>query len=76
MTPCAVVRDDVIENIIVADPAVDPPPYEGCFLAEVPDYVHIGQPWNNGVFTPPEPEQINSGIPTNAPPEVEGLETL
>lgn len=51
---CAVVDviNNVIVNTIVADPERDTPP-DGMMLAWVPDFVNLGDPWNNGVFVEP-----------------------
>ena len=54
---CALVdvANNVIQNVIVADPAVDVAPNALMLLAWVPDYVNPGDAWNNGVFTAPTP---------------------
>ena len=48
---CAVVfaSNNIIENVIVADPAVDAIP-DGRMLAWAPDTVNPGDAWNNGAF--------------------------
>lgn len=72
---CAVVNinANLIENVIVADPAVDAPP-DGLLLAWVPDFVSPGDAWNGGVFAEPPPI-----VATSARPEskvVDGMEML
>ena len=51
MGNCAVVNaDNVVVNIIVADPTDTPP--EGCFLVGLPEW-DIGYIWTGEQFIPP-----------------------
>jgi hypothetical protein len=51
---CAVIKDNVVVNIIVAE-LTDPPP-EGCTLVEIP-FCDIGYTWDGTRFNPPQPSQ-------------------
>jgi hypothetical protein len=50
MTTCAVIQDNVVVNIIVAEPTDIPP--EGCILVELP-ICDIGYTWDGKRFNPP-----------------------
>lgn len=51
MANCAVIQNNIVVNIIVAD-VTDTPP-EGCILVELPDY-DIGYTWDGVHFSPPK----------------------
>jgi hypothetical protein len=55
MKPCAVVdSNNVVINIIVADPTTDTPPEE-CTLVEIP-ICNIGYTWDGTRFSAPQAE--------------------
>jgi hypothetical protein len=54
MATCAVIQDNVVVNIIVAE-ATDTPP-DGTFLIEIPN-CGIGYTWDGVRFTPPSTEE-------------------
>jgi hypothetical protein len=51
MANCAVIKDNVVVNIIVAE-VTDPPP-EGCTLVAIP-FCDIGYIWDGTRFNPPQ----------------------
>lgn len=65
---CAVVdvANNRIDNVIVADPAVDPAP-GGEMLALVPDFVNPGVAYNGGVFPTPGSSAVAALGPSVAP---------
>lgn len=73
---CAVVNinANLIENVIVADPAIDAPP-DGFMLALVPDFVNPGDAWNGGVFPEPQPVAVPTP-PAGESKVVDGMEML
>lgn len=55
MATCAHINlaSGVVENMIVADPAVDSP-WDGYLLVtDLPNFVTIGTPWDGKNFVPP-----------------------
>ena len=54
MATCAVIKDSVVVNIIVAE-ITDTPP-DGTFLIEIP-YCNIGYTWDGVRFNPPRTEK-------------------
>lgn len=58
---CAVcnLSDNVVINVIMADPSVDPAP-EGTFLVEIPDgeFCNMGWVWDGSHFINPNPSEV------------------
>jgi hypothetical protein len=54
---CALVRklDNIVENIIVANPLTDKSPYDNMYLISVEDNVHVGWVKSGNVFINPNP---------------------
>lgn len=55
------ISDNIVINIIVADPAIDPAP-EGCLLVGLPESSPVTFGWiynpSNGTFTDPNPPAL------------------
>jgi hypothetical protein len=51
MSKCALIKDGVVINFVMAE-ITDTPP-EGCILVELPDY-DIGYTWDGVRFSPPK----------------------
>lgn len=52
---CAVIKDGIVINLIVADANVDAPPYEDTFLVNIDDTVQMGWHWDGQTFSDPTP---------------------
>lgn len=52
---CALVdpKDNLVVNVIVADPAVDPAPDGYLMIGDIPDFVSIGTVWDGTSFVKP-----------------------
>jgi len=69
------VANNLINDVIVADPQVDPAP-DGLIIVWVPEFVNPGDAWNGGVFKAPPPETPAIPAATSSAPIVDGLEML
>ena len=66
MTTCAVIRNGVVINFIMASPR-DPVPPGDLLVANPPQYVEIGMQWDGTNFVPPV---------GTLPPDIDGLDTV
>ena len=70
---CAVVRNGVADNIIVADPDADI--IEGAeLIGDLPPHVMIGSKWDGTAWEEPPPPEFP--LPEGKPPPVDGLDML